>query len=139
MFNKIIFHSLKGIPGWSTCTHVKIDINKIISINYTKRMFKIFNREHDYTLNIEYDEINTYTTIIPVIGGNGGFTINNETEKERTITKRYKTLKDVTREIKEIEIKQEALKKYSEKIRNYLSQQIINESEEEDDDDIPHI
>ena len=95
-------------------------------------MFKIFDTGYDYTLKIEYDEINTYTTISPVIivGGKVGITVNTETETQRLITKRYETLKDVTQEIKEIKIKQKALQKYTDETRNKLSQQIINESEE---------
>mgnify|MGYP003384689975 FL=1 len=126
MFDKLIFHTLKGIKGWSSCSYTKIDIGKIISIKYHERMFKIFNQDHDYTLTIEYDEAHTYTTLSPVIGGKGGFTVNTVTDTERLITKRYETLKDVEREIKEIKLKQSTLNNYINETRDTLSQQVIN-------------
>ncbi len=126
MFEKLIFHTLKGISGWSSCTHVKLDINKIISFKYHERMFKIFDTSHDYTLIIKYDESNTHTTFSPVIGGKGGVVMNTVTETNRTITitKRYETLKDITKEINEIKQKQNMLNKYIKKTKNNLSKEI---------------
>jgi hypothetical protein len=74
-------------------------------------MFKIFNRNYDYTLTITYDEVNTYTTINPVFGGNGGITIGSNTETECIIIKRYKSFHDVQSEFIEIEKKTSSFEK----------------------------
>ncbi len=119
MFSKLLFHTLKGICGWSTCDHVILDVAKIISVTSHKRLFKLWSVDYDYTLTIQYDEVHTYTSLNPVLGGKG-WTLDSETETQRKITKRYKTLFDVNKEIKEIEHKQRMLEKYMESQRKHL-------------------
>jgi hypothetical protein len=113
MIEGILYHILKGTPGWSTCTHTKIDVAGIISVTYDKRLFKIFDKHHDYTLSINYQESQEHATINPVIGGKGGITIGSETITEQLITKRYISLDDVLKEIDMIKHKQAQLQKYS--------------------------
>jgi len=67
----IIFHTLKGINGWSFLKLQKIDVCKILNIKYNKKLFCIFDYEYKYTLEIEieYLEPNKNFYIKPVYGG----------------------------------------------------------------------
>ena len=118
--NNILFHTLKGIRGWSHCELSKIDVAKVISLDYHERLFKIFDTNHPYTLTIEYKEPKHSTTVSPVFAGKGGITINDVTVTEQTITKRYKSEKDVKKEVIEIKIKQEELEKMTREKENEL-------------------
>lgn len=110
----IIKHTLKGIPGWSKLSIETIDVEKVIQLNYKKRLFMITNREYPYTLNIKYENIHNEMTLMPTIPlgkGSMGMTPVFYTETESIITKRYKTKQDIINEIDEIKTKQENLKK----------------------------
>ena len=55
-----------------------------------------------YTLTVEYYQPTSRLGVSPVLGGSGGFSLYNETILVQNLTKRYKTKKDVTHEIKEV-------------------------------------
>jgi len=120
MFSGLLFHTLNGIRGWSWCVHTKIDVAKIMSVHFEKRKFKLFDRDHDYTLVIRYKEGYQSFTISPVIGGRGGATITPTYSESRYITKRYKTRFAVNREMDEIAHKQAKLESYKDKMREHL-------------------
>ena len=112
----IIFHTLKGIKGWSDLSISIIDVYKIKNIYYEKRLFCIFNKNHPYNLIIEYHEPTESIGLVPGINFNGGLTTSlvNKVSLIANITKRYKTEIEVKNEIEEIKIKQnkiELLKK----------------------------
>ena len=75
--SKLFNYTLKGVNGWSFCNLKTIDIRRIITASYDKRIFKFFDKEYDYLLHINYIQSNT----------------------SNTISKRYKTLSDVKKEI----------------------------------------
>ena len=110
---KILFHTLQGISGWSGLNLKKIDIGKIISISCRKRWFKIFYKEYDYTLTIKYNKPVQYFVTQRLIGGSSGSgqILNTKTSFEQTITKRYKTKEDIDTEMKIILNKQKKLEK----------------------------
>ena len=88
----LIFHTLKGINGWSRLQINKLDVYKIIKYKYEKREFTIFDHEYPYTLSINYyDPIQTlgvtFTFGIPFIP----VLLPNYVKIEHIITKRYKT------------------------------------------------
>lgn len=110
MMKGMLFYTLKGVSGWSTCSHANIDVARVLKISYNKRMFIFFDRDYKYTMSIEYDEIKSETDISSVFGGKGGFVIDNTVILEQTITKRYKTQKEVNIDINEIKKRQNILK-----------------------------
>lgn len=110
MLKGMLFYALRGINGWSSCSHTSIDVAKVLKISCNERLFRIFDRDYKYTLSIEYDEIKSDTGISPVFGGNGGFVIDNNVTLKQTITKRYKTLKEANIDINEIKKRQNILK-----------------------------
>lgn len=119
---KILTHTLKGIRGWSMNTDNLIDISKVINVVYSKRKFKIFDREYDYTLNIEYKEFNSNIIFVPIISsGTYGIAPSQYVENSKTITKRYKTLQDVESEYNEILIKQKKLNKFMKEQENKIN------------------
>ncbi len=118
----ILFHTLKGIKGWSELCISTIDVYKIKQIYYTKRLFCIFNKDHPYNLIIEYNEPNESMGLAHGINSNGGFTTSlvNKVSLTEIITKRYKTEIEVKNEIEEIEMKQQKIKLYKQNIINQV-------------------
>lgn len=110
MITNLIFHTLKGIQGWSHLAINKIDVAKVVDMSYHKRLFMIFNRTHPYTLHITYSEPIERLKPAPVIGGQGGTALVKQVDLTQYITKRYKTLDEAENEIKEIMKKQDQLK-----------------------------
>jgi hypothetical protein len=85
MTSSIISHVFKGISGWSYWKLNCVDVSKVESVMYKKRLFKLFDRQYDYTLSIHYylqDAFRSKTLV--------------------EITKRYKTEKEIIDEIYEI-------------------------------------
>jgi len=106
-----IFHTLKGIDGYSTCKLNNIDVARVKSINYRERSFKIFEKDHPFVLMIDYSLKKIENSVSPVIttGVHFGFTPTQNITEIQSITKRYKTEKDCKQEISEIISKQKAL------------------------------
>ena len=126
MFSGLLFHTLKGIRGWSWCVHTKIDVAKIMSVQYEKRAFKLWDRDHDYSLRIQYKEGYQSFSVNPVIGGRGGVTVTPKYSESRCIVKRYKTLSAVNQEINEIVRKQTKLESYRESYQTKMREHIKN-------------
>lgn len=92
---KLIYHTLKGVRGWSDLTFSKIDVFKVKNLHYDERLFCIFNRKYPYKLTIYYGTRQTYI-----------------------ITKRYKTETEVQNEINEIQLKQKKIESLKNKFMN---------------------
>ena len=116
----ILFHRLKGSKGWSDLSLSRIDIARVVTCNYDKRLFKLFNRDKPYTLEIKYYLPETSISVAPVFSGRGGVAVYNETTLIQTITKRYESEDQVKNEISTINKKLEALDDYNEKLREKL-------------------
>jgi hypothetical protein len=119
----LVFHTLKGIKGWSSLDISIIDISRINKIFYEKRLFCIFDRDYPYTLTIQYNQpVKTYQ-IMPVYGGRNGYStiIMPTVELTQLITKRYKTEDDVINEIAEIEKNIKKLELFRAKIANEIN------------------
>jgi len=117
MIRGLIFHTLRGINGWSNLSYQKIDISRVLHLESVKRSLKIRDRDYDYTLKIIYEDANPEST------GNPGINLGDHKENplyysvnNQTITKRYKTEQDVMEEIGKIKYKQELLKNYCDRI-----------------------
>ena len=112
----LLFHNLSGINGWSRMSLQCVDVAKITDVFYRRRLFKLFDREYDYSLYIKYNEpIDEFKY---VAGKHPSFVVATKTE--HFISKRYKTEKDVLDEIKEIKKLQSNLNQYAETIRNKI-------------------
>jgi hypothetical protein len=111
MIQNLLFHTLKGIKGWSDLSLVKIDVAKVLDIIYHKRLFMICDRSYPYTLYIKYAEPKEYIGTYPVIGTNGttGIGITHNVTLTQVITKRYRSEKEVQEEINQIAQKQNKL------------------------------
>lgn len=118
----VLFHTLKGKNGWSHLSLSKIDVARVVNVRWTERLWKIFDKDCPYTLNIEYYLPQTKTSIAPTFGsGRTGYTVYNETVLNHSITKRYKTKEDVEREIAELERKMKKLDRYQQQISVEIS------------------
>lgn len=105
--NSNIFHVLKGIPSWSILNINKIDVTKVKDIYYTSRIIKIFDKEYNYTLTIEYKESKKVLRSYPLMVPGGAIPMfRTDTKKTQFITKRYKTEIECKNEIEEIRSKQ---------------------------------
>jgi hypothetical protein len=88
----ILFHDLKGIDGWSFLAVNKIDVGRVLDLDVEKRSFCLFNRDHPYTLCIDYKKRENRQILNPVfVGGKMGFTMQNYTTETCFITKRFKS------------------------------------------------
>ena len=122
----LIFHTLKGIRGWSSLNISTIDVHKVINIEHKKRLFCLFDRQYPYSLEIVYNEPTEIPAVAPVFNPRShagvGHVVLHNTYLTQTITKRYATEKEVQTEIAEIEAKQEKL--------NLIHQRIVAEIKE---------
>jgi len=112
----VLFHNLKGSPGWSDLAIKNIDIARVLSVSHSKRLFKIFDRDKPYTLEIKYYLPGSQTGIAPSFGRGTSVTVYNEPITEQIITKRYETRQMVLKEIQDINNKIEKLNDYTNKI-----------------------
>jgi hypothetical protein len=99
----VIFHNLKNA---NLTNNIKVDVSDIISCQYSKRMFKILDKKNDYQLHIEYYNPMKKQLFI------GDFV---ETKQIYLPTARR-----CINEINEIKFKQDALKKYVNKLQNEI-------------------
>lgn len=101
----IFFQLSDHIRGWSRFYEQSLDVRKIKSISYRKRLFCIFNIDHPYTLSIKYHNITNESTLIPVITANGTIGVGSSTNYKDTslMTVRYKNLVDLQKDMKSIE------------------------------------
>ena len=98
-----IFQTLKGSEGLSKCPISRLDVSRIQKIQYRKRLFRIFDRDKPFTLQVEYFSPHNVRKINPTImflgSGGIGASLGSEVENTEIITKRYSTEKDVKKEI----------------------------------------
>ena len=117
-----VFHTLKGIPGWSYLTIGKIDVAKVISIGYSKRLFMITDRKFPYNLEISYE--NPHDSVRGGFSASGHFVAVNGVELKSEITKRYQTEAEVVNEINEIKSKQKKLKDWQQQLESTILESI---------------
>lgn len=105
----IVFHNLKGSPGWSSLDLVKIDVGRIMNTTWKKRTFMITDKNKPYTLTLSYFEpVNK--RFRPILTTQGfGFSLYNTAENEHLITKRYETKSEIESEVSQIKHKQKQL------------------------------
>jgi len=109
----LLFHPLKGRPSWNQdmlLRDIRIDIGRVISIGKHKRLFKVFDRNYNYTLTIHYDKPTYWTGLASVFGG--GASLYTHVEETQFLYIRYKSEQDIDNEIKQVQEKLEKLKKY---------------------------
>lgn len=116
----ILFHTLKGSPGWSDLAIKKVDVGRIAEMSYQKRLFCLFDRDKPYTLAIVYYLPKTNTSLAPTLGHSVGITIYDRTIVEHVITKRYTSEQEVQAEIAAIEKKISKLKSYQKRLAEEL-------------------
>ena len=99
MIRDVLFHTLKGINGWSICKRKTIDVARVENVTWRKRRFKILDRDYDYTLSVVCysDQPTMYFKSKTFVQG---------MSHEFIITKRYKTLDEADDECQEIRRKQ---------------------------------
>ena len=101
MLRNFLFHNLKGINGNSFLGLSRIDVSRVTEMQCRKRVFTIFEKEYPFVLNLEYAK-DTTTKVQPFVEEGVHLYTTNYDEETDTITKRYKTKKDVEMEISEI-------------------------------------
>lgn len=121
----VLFHALRhdSMAGWSKVQSTSLDVAKIIKVDYHPRMFRLWNRNHPYTLRITYAEPHENVGVAPVISNHGGVAIYNDVELTSLITRRYKTEQHCQEEISEILRKQGLLDTYTQRLRDKIMKQ----------------
>jgi hypothetical protein len=84
----VVYHSLKGSPGWSKLDLSSIDVARVLAIDYKKRAFKIFDRDKPYTLNINYYLVGLRVGVAPSFGSHTSVTVYNEPYYETDYSKK---------------------------------------------------
>jgi len=99
-----LFHLLKNCKnGWSEFRINNLDVRKIKSYGYNKRLFCIFDIDHPYNFWIKYENPHSESDISPVFVNNKwGYAITEKYSNTSIITKRYKSEEDILIEINEI-------------------------------------
>jgi uncharacterized protein YpiB (UPF0302 family) len=120
----LIFHTLKGVKGWSYLDIDKIDVARVNKMFYYRRSFCLFQEDKPYTLFIDYHL--PKLKILPII-----FNFIYVVDLEQHITKRYSNKEEVVKEIFEINRKKEILEKYFErKGQTILDEVLLDEKDE---------
>jgi uncharacterized protein YpiB (UPF0302 family) len=120
----LIFHTLKGVKGWSYLDIDKIDVARVNKMFYYRRSFCFFEEDKPYSLFIDYHLPKNkifpiYCNFIYVV------------ELEQRISKRYSNEEEVVKEIFEINRKKEILEKYFErKGQTILDEVLLDEKDE---------
>lgn len=121
LFNRIkgiLFYEPKGKCGWSSYQPSTIDVADVISLSYNKRLFSLLDRESPYTLNIQCYNISTKTRLAPVITSKGiGLAFTQCNNFESIITRRFKTVDEISNEISKISNYQNLFDDYSTRIQ----------------------
>ena len=116
----MLFHTLKGVRAWSNFYCQKVDVARVIETEQRRRLFKIFQYDHDYSLTIKYRETTIESDVAPTIGTGShgmvvGTTFVDKVKKVQIITLRYKNIKDMQDDVQEIEDKQSRLRRFVER------------------------
>lgn len=117
LFNRmkgILSYKLKGKYGWSSYQPDIIDVADIISLSYKKRLFCLLDKESPYTLNIECFHITSKTS------RGTGLTFIPRNNFKSIITRRFKTVVEIEKQINILSNYQNLLDNYAIKIRNKL-------------------
>jgi hypothetical protein len=125
-----LYHPPKNfVRGWSGFYINPVDIRKIRGIYYKKRLFRLFNTEYEYTLNIiYYNPRSEYGANLAFIPGKGSSVILSEKYVEEShMTLRYKTEYEVKKEIETIYELQDQIKKFDE-IKNKKLIEFVNKN-----------
>ena len=121
MTTGILKHTLKGLKGWSFLCIKEIDVMKVVEIKIHRRLFCIFDREHPWTLSIDYNK--PIKCVQPVYCG-GVFTTIISVALTQIITKRYRTERQVLAEISQIKRKQAAMIEWQQEIADLMMERI---------------
>jgi hypothetical protein len=129
-----IYYTIKNcVRGWSSLYVNPVDIRKIINIGYSKRLFRVTNRDYMYTLDIEYSNPHTDFNVAPVIGFNNshglsGVAMVESYHPSSSVTMRFKTLNDVRAEVDNITRLQNKIKEYDELQNKNISEFVEKEN-----------
>jgi hypothetical protein len=115
MFRNFLFHNLKGIHGNSFLGLNRIDVSRVTEMQCRKRVFTFFEKEYPFVLTIEYAK-DTTTKVQPFVEEGVHLYTTNYDEETDTITKRYKTEKEVEKEMLEIIKKKNQLIKFEKEL-----------------------
>lgn len=104
---KLVSYRLNGSPGWSRVAISNIDITKITNISYRKRLFRIFDRDKLYSLEIEYQD---FPYNFPIFDKYRYTSLSEYMTDRHMITKRYAFEHNVKHDFHEIKLRIKALK-----------------------------
>ena len=102
-----LFHTLKGSPGWGYPELITIDIAKVINVGYHRRLFRIFDRDLPYALDLIYYK--------PEPGKLLGMGICVNPLSIQLVSKRYPSKAVVKSELEEINSKIALLNRFQQK------------------------
>lgn len=119
----VLFHILRqdSVPGWSRVQGTTLDVAKVAHVEYSSRLFRIWNRKHPYTLHITYAEPRQELSVAPTFGASAGATLYNNVELTSFISRRYKCEQDCKEEISEILRKQALLDNYIQRLSDKIT------------------
>jgi len=110
----ILYHTLRGKPGWSWLHENPIDIGRVNGVVWRKRLFRVFDRDHPYTIEITYKKKGEEPVMLVGWTGSGCAVVpSHKTVNEQTITCRYKSAQDVITEVEDINKSVRILKAYT--------------------------
>lgn len=125
----VVFYTLTGAKGWSSYFRQTLDIARVTNLQYHKRLFKVFDRDCDYTLQIDYRMPTEETTLAPTFthgrgGGSFGFAVVDTVKLQHLITSRYRTKEEVQEEVQRIRTKQHKFEEFQKQQYAALQKQL---------------
>lgn len=95
-----LFHTLRGIDGWSDLKLSTVDVARVLDISCEKRQTRILDVQYPYKLTITYDILDHVNCVKCGFYGT------------KYVTKRYRSKSECQEDIDAIKIKQLKLKKF---------------------------
>ncbi len=84
-------------------------VHKIQNVSFHERLFCILDTELPFELNIGYKEMSKSLEVAPIIGGKGGFQLQEKTNLQTDYTFRLETAESCQKHIDDIQRKKELI------------------------------
>lgn len=125
-----LFHTLKGVRGWSDFYINPLDVRNIININYRRRWFMLTAYDRPWSMRIDYYNPHSSTTSIPVMTTNGhiGIGFTSRYSESSLMTLRYETEQEILEELAEINKLWSVIEKYDAQESRILESQLQKSS-----------
>ena len=100
MAYKLVSHVIRG---------QRFFVHKINHVSFYERLFCILDTERPFEFILGYKELSKSLELAPIIGGKGGFQLQEKTDLERIYSFRFETAEECQRNIDDVQKKKQLI------------------------------